>query len=126
MKNLLPPLLTLLLLGTLAFTNAAYVSAQSDRWCEEIQSAQSAAEAARWDEAAAILTQINEDWQRCSAYLHIVVRHDEIDDAEGLLAETLAFSAEKNGAEFRASASKLATQLRRLAEAEEFSLKNIL
>jgi len=126
MKRLLPPLLSLLLLGSFAFTNAAYVTARSEHWCEAIEGAKSAADAARWDEAQAVLSDVGESWQRCSTYFHIVIRHDEIDDAEGLLAEALAFAAEKNGAEFRASASKLATQLRRLAEAEEFSLKNIL
>ncbi|MBR7149718.1 MAG: DUF4363 family protein [Oscillospiraceae bacterium] len=126
MKRLLLPLLTLLLLGSFSFFNGAFVGAQSDLWCSEIARAQNAAETRHWDETMAILKGIDEDWQGCSTYFHIVIRHDEIDDAEGLLAETMAFAAEKNGAEFRASASKLATQLRRLAEAEEFSIKNIL
>ena len=126
MKRMLLPLLALLAIGTLAFANASFVTGQVALWCADLERAEQLAAEERWDETLRTLDNLGSLWQRRATYFHIVIHHDEIDEAEGLLAETRAFAAAQHDAEFRASAARLASQLQRLAEEEKLSLKNVL
>ena len=58
--------------------------------------------------------------------LHIVARHDTVDDAEAMYRRALAFAATRELTEFRAEISDLRDQLRLLAETERLDIKNVL
>ena len=109
MKRMLLPLLALLTIGALSFANTAFVTGQVALWCTELERAEHLAAEERWDETLRTLEGIDNNWQRHATYFHIVIHHDEIDEAEGLLAETRAFAAMQHDAEFRASAARLAS-----------------
>ena len=67
-----------------------------------------------------------DDWSESQTYLHIVARHDTVDDAEAMYRRALAFAATRELTEFRAEISDLRDQLRLLAETERLDIKNVL
>ena len=81
--------------------NSSYMTASTVRWREQLQ-------------------------QESQTYLHIVARHDTVDDAEAMYRRALAFAATRELTEFRAEISDLRDQLRLLAETERLDIKNVL
>lgn len=81
-----------------------------------------------WEGAARLTRQAKERWTGREGYLHITLRHTDIDAILISLDETLAFleGAEKQPAEYAAVNARLLTQLGLLVEAELPTLTNIL
>ena len=122
----LPPVAVLL--SILAFTlwNSANMTAQTDRWRQQLRQAEALAQSESWPEALDALAASYTDWSSHQTYLHIVSQHDAVDDAEAMYRRAQAFAATREVSEFRAELSDLQDQLRLLAEMEQFSIKNIL
>ena len=121
--------------------NSSYMTASTVRWREQLQQtirkwwdseppavrqedAQAQSEA--WTEAVDTLAGSYDDWSESQTYLHIVARHDTVDDAEAMYRRALAFAATRELTEFRAEISDLRDQLRLLAETERLDIKNVL
>ena len=126
MRHWLSPLLVLALLFGGAMANARYVSKSVDGWCAGVEAALAAAEAEDWEGAREALGAVYASWDARQTYFHIMVEHAELDAAEALFAVSHSFAESEDGAEFRANAAELLTQLRLLDEMEEISIKNIL
>ena len=99
--------------------NSSYMTASTVRWREQLQQADAQAQSEAWTEAVDTLAGSYDDWSESQTYLHIVARHDTVDDA-------LAFAATRELTEFRAEISDLRDQLRLLAETERLDIKNVL
>lgn len=84
------------------------------------------ADAGDWLEAETALAKSYTDWSTCQTYLHIVMEHDAVDDAEAMYRRAMAFAAAEEPSEFRAEIADLSDQLRLLSEMEQCSIKNIL
>ena len=84
------------------------------------------AQSEAWTEAVDTLAGSYDDWSESQTYLHIVARHDTVDDAEAMYRRALAFAATRELTEFRAEISDLRDQLRLLAETERLDIKNVL
>ena len=125
-KALLPPLAALAAILAFALWNAAAAAAHTARWQDQVRRAEALAEQENWPAAEAALAGSYEDWSRHQTYLHIVLEHDAVDDAEAMYRRALAFAACREPSEFRAEAADLLDQLGLLAEMEEFSVKNVL
>ena len=124
-----PFLLPLTLLGVmLAFCvwNSTAISQKTDRWQAQLHISAALAAEDQWDAASAALEESYADWSAHQRWLHIISRHDALDDAEAMYRRAMAFAAEKEPSEFQAETADLLSQLRLLAEMEQFSLKNIL
>ena len=67
-----------------------------------------------------------QDWSSLQTYLHIVSRHDALDDAEAMYQRALSFGVAREDSEFQAEVSDLRDQLRLLAEMERLNVKNVL
>ena len=125
-KAFFPPLGLLAALLILVFQNGAFIRVETDRWQTQLQQAADLAKNENWSGAAATLTESHQDWSSRQFYLHIVMEHDAIDDADAMYQRAIAFAKERESSEFQAELSDLSDQLRLLAEMEQFSLKNIL
>lgn len=125
-RVMLAPISVLALLLFFSLWNSTVISHETQRWQGQLtQSAQLAAQE-QWADAAQALQESYQDWSRHQVYLHIVLEHDAVDDAEAMYRRAAAFAAQKEPSEFQAETADLYDQLRLLAEMEQFSLKNIL
>ena len=125
-KSLAVPLAVLGVILAFALWNSRCVTAETDRWREQLRQADALAQAEDWPEAVNALTASYEDWSDHQTYLHIVSQHDAVDDAEAMYHRCLAFAATQEVTEFRAELADLRDQLRLLAEMERFSIGNVL
>lgn len=125
-KALLPPLAVLAAILAFALWNGAFVANRTAGWQAQLQQAAALADSDNWSAAEAALTASHDGWTRCQTYLHIVLEHDAVDDAEAMYHRALAFAAARESSEFQAEIADLLDQLRLLAEMEEFSIQNVL
>ena len=125
-KSLAVPLAVLGVILAFALWNSRCVTAETDRWREQLRQADILAQAGEWERAAAALSDSYGDWAARQTYLHIVAEHDAIDGAESMYRRAMAFAATEELSEFRAELADLRDQLRLLAEMEEFSIGNVL
>lgn len=117
-------LLLALLLASLA--NAYAADRCVAQWCGTLSDVQSAAQSGDWENVRAQLDALHESWDERAVYFHIILQHDELNEAEALLARAQSFSAGQDETEFHACLAELISQLRVLSEMQEISIKNIL
>lgn len=115
----------MVLLAVLAFVlwNAAWVTDRCEEWTAAL------------DEAEAALTQggtgqqqldaLTALWQEPQGYLHIVISHEELDEAEALLAQAEAMAAQGDSQSLYPVLAELRGQFRLIAETQRISAKNI-
>ena len=114
MRALRLPCIALAALLALALVNSLLLS----RWC------------ARWvdllDAADAALENLRRDWDARQTWLHIVIEHGEINEAESLLRRCLVLCTAQERTDLRADLAALRSQMVLLNEMERVSVKNIL
>ena len=79
----------------------------------------------RSKEAAAALARLDELWQADQVYLHIVVTHGDINNAETLLRRAVLL-CQADSEELRPTLAELRACLGMVAETQQISIKNIL
>lgn len=125
-KELLPPLAVLAVILSFTLYNSAVLTNNSSRWQTQLHQAQTLAQQENWPAAAERLSASYDDWTAKQVYLHIVSRHDAVDAAETMYRRAMAFALTREPNEFQAELEELSSQLRLLAEMEQFNLQNIL
>ncbi len=92
-----------------------------------LEQAQGMAEKGSWEEAARATETARRRFQEKSLYLHITLRHNDIDAVETSFREVeqLLAHGERLG-EYAAANARLISQLELLAESECLSLRNVL
>ena len=125
-QALLVPIAILTAILVLSLWNGAAMESRTSRWRDQIHRAGVMADAGDWLEAETALAKSYTDWSTCQTYLHIVMEHDAVDDAEAMYRRAMAFAAAEEPSEFRAEIADLSDQLRLLSEMEQCSIKNIL
>lgn len=126
MKHILSSVFLLLLILALSFWNASAVTRMTDRWRDQITQATTLAKENRWEEAAEAIKKSHRDWSSRQQYLHVILKHDVIEEAQMMYHRTIAFAQTKADAEFLAEAESLSALLKILAETEQFSLNNLM
>ena len=126
MKGYLTSLAILAAVLALCLWNGAAMTADTARWRDQLLHTDALAQSEDWAAAAEALAESYRDWAQSQAYLHIVARHDAVDDAEAMYRRAAAFAATRELTEFRAEIADLRDQLRLLAEMERLDIKNVL
>lgn len=126
MKALIISAAVTLLLILVGFGNSAYVSAQCEAWERQLSAAENAAVEEDWDTAKQQLDAMHRSWDKTESYLHIVMHHEDVEEALVLLQQCRLFAALHDGDALLAAGEQLRCQYRHLAETEELHLKNIL
>ena len=124
--TLLPPLLVLAVLLAVSLWNIRRMDAETDRWRNQLQSADQLALSGEWAETLDALWESYDDWSHSQTYLHIVSHHDAVDDAEAMYRRAIAFAETEEITEFHAELSDLRDQLRLIAEMEALNIRNVL
>lgn len=115
----------MVLLAVLAFVlwNAAWVTDRCGEWTAALDEAEAAL--AQGGSGSAQLDALNALWQEPQGYLHIVISHEELDEAEALLAQAEAMAAQGDSQSLYPVLAELRGQFRLIAETQRVSAKNI-
>lgn len=106
--------------------NAAWVTGESQRWLDAAAQVSDAALQGSAEDAGEALDALDALWQRPQGYLHIVISHTELDEAEALLAQARAAVRQGDMQTLYPIIAELRSQFELLAETQQVSLKNIL
>ena len=106
--------------------NAAWVTGESQRWLDAATQVSVAALQGSTEDAGEALDALDALWQRPQGYLHIVISHTELDEAEALLAQARAAVRQGDMQALYPIMAELRSQFELLAETQQVSLKNIL
>ena len=79
-----------------------------------------------WDAAGDLLAASYDDWRTRQLFLHIVVQHQVVEDAEAMYRRAASFLDGQETEEFRAELADLIHQLLALEEQEQLSWGNVL
>ena len=115
----------MVLLVVLAFVlwNAAWVTDRCGEWTAALDEAEAAlAQGGTGQQQLDALTTL---WQKPQGYLHIVISHEELDEAEALLAQAEAMAAQGDSQSLYPVLAELRGQFRLIAETQRISAKNI-
>ena len=115
----------MVLLAVLAFVlwNAAWVTDRCGEWTAALDEAEAAlAQGGSGQQQLDALTNL---WQEPQGYLHIVISHEELDEAEALLAQAEAMAAQGDSQSLYPVLAELRGQFRLIAETQRISAKNI-
>lgn len=115
----------MVLLVVLAFVlwNAAWVTDRCEEWTAALDEAEAAL--AQGGSGQQQLDALNALWQEPQGYLHIVISHEELDEAEALLAQAEAMAAQGDSRSLYPVLAELRGQFRLIAETQRISAKNI-
>lgn len=115
----------MVLLAVLAFVlwNAAWVTDRCGEWTAALDEAEAAL--AQGGTGQQQLDALNALWQEPQGYLHIVISHEELDEAEALLAQAEAMAAQGDSQSLYPVLAELRGQFRLIAETQRISAKNI-
>lgn len=115
----------MVLLVVLAFVlwNAAWVTDRCEEWTAALDEAEAALE--QGGSGQQQLDALNVLWQEPQGYLHIVISHEELDEAEALLAQAEAMAAQGDSQSLYPVLAELRGQFRLIAETQRISAKNI-
>ena len=115
----------MVLLAVLAFVlwNAAWVTDRCGEWTAALDEAEAAL--AQGGSGQQQLDALNALWQEPQGYLHIVLSHEELDEAEALLAQAEAMAAQGDSQSLYPVLAELRGQFRLIAETQRVSAKNI-
>ena len=105
--------------------NAAWVTGESQRWLDAAAQVSDAALRGSAEDAGQALDALEALWQRPQGYLHIVISHTELDEAEALLAQARAAVRQGDMQALYPIMAELRSQFELVAETQQVSLKNI-
>ena len=128
MKRLYVSLGLIALLAVMSGAHTLYLARFTDELSGLLTLAQERAERGDWEGAIQVTRQAQKQWADNEGYLHITLRHADIDAILISFDEALAFlqADEHQSAEYAAVNAKLLTQLALLLEEELPTLTNVL
>ena len=116
-------LMVLLIVLVFVLWNAAWVTDRCGEWTAALDEAVAALE--QGGSGQPQLDTLNSLWQEPQGYLHIVISHQELDEAETLLAQAAAMAARGDSQSLYPVLAELRCQFRLIAETQRISAKNV-
>lgn len=128
MRRLYISIVLIVLMAALSGLHIWHLNDFAGQLAGQLARAQEMAAQEDWEGAARLTRQAKERWVDHEGYLHITLRHTDIDAVLISLDEALAFleGGEKQPAEYAAVNARLLTQLGLLVEAELPTITNLL
>ena len=118
MKTLYLPAAVLAAILACSLWAGRFLEVRTEHWSELLSSASQAAEAEEWSQAGEVLRQ-------AQTFLHTILEHDALDEAEQLFAAAMAACRQEDGEETLIQLAQLRSSLRLLAETQGASIQNI-
>lgn len=114
----------LILLLTISLLNIHYINSSMDSLSQQVRQAGQLVDEGKTEEAAEVLQRSLEQWQSMDRYVHVMLRHDEIDpitDEYFALLDELDSGGDATSASFET----LLSHFNELSEMESLSLSSI-
>ena len=126
MRALYIPICLLAVILGFSLWAGRYVEQRTSQWIELLEATDDSAGQEAWEEAEQRLLGTYQDWDSSQTFFHIIMSHEELDEAETLFAGAFAVCQEQDGADFHQLLAELISQLRLLSETQSVSIKNVL
>ena len=126
MKACCIPLVTLCMLLLFSILTNRYVQDSCTYWISELEVISTLVDSAQWEYAADHTQSILQDWQHHGSIFHMLLEHQDLDEAENLFYAALASIRTENIAEAQINIYLLISQLRFIASTQEAALENFL
>ena len=123
MKAVRLPIVVLAAVLVFTLWNAAWVTDRCEEWADALDGVTAALDGG--DDGSVALGRLWDMWQEVQGYMHIVVSHTELDEAESLLAQALALCRQNSTEDMYPVLAELRHQFRLIAETQQISAKNI-
>lgn len=126
MKALYIPVALLALIVVSSLTTSAYLQQRTVEWTTLLQQCEDFLSEEQWERIQECLRTAHASWEEHDTILHMILDHDDLDEAEQLFSGAFAACQEQDREEFRIFLRQLTTQLQLLAETQVANLQNIL
>lgn len=130
MRAIRIPLFVLLAVLFFILWNAAWVTDRCGEWTAAVDTVTADLDAG--GDGGATLGTLDDLWQDVQGYMHIIVSHEDLDEAEALMAQAKALMAQAKALSAQGSTeelypvlAQLRHQFRLIAETQQLSPKNI-
>ena len=115
----------LLVIFGATLANSYYLKAFTQELTTKLTQAEASAETGDWDTSKRLTDEAYNTWFASDAYLHVTLRHADIDTILIGFREVNEFITCEEGGEYSAANARLITEVGLLYEAEALTLKNI-
>lgn len=127
MKRLAVTTSIILILAILTWLHVEHLDHMTEQLIDQLELVDECLNRENWGQAQSLARQVLEQWEDQEFYLHVTLRHADIDAIHTALKEVLAYlDRREDPGECLAATARLVNLLELLAEAEEPSLKNLL
>lgn len=125
MKSLIIPAAMLVGIASFCLWCGTYTTDRTEEWRAALEETDNAAWREDWQAADLRLRQVYESWQEEQTFLHTVMAHDELEEAESLFVGAFAVCREADGPDFHTMMAQLMAVLEHLKESQTVSIRNI-
>ncbi len=126
MKALYIPVALLAVIVVSSLTTSAFLQESTAKWIALLEQCEDFLSTEQWEDAQDCLLVAHTSWEQHDTILHMILEHDDLDEAEQLFSGAFAACQEQDVEEFRIFLYQLTTQLQLLAETQVANLQNIL
>lgn len=117
-------LLTIILFSSVAASS--YTRQCTAEWIAMLEQCEDFLHEDQWERAEDRLCAAQEGWETHATVLHMILEHEDLEEAERLFSGAFAACREHDSTELRILLHQLRTQLDFLAATQKANLKNIL
>ncbi len=126
MKALYIPITLLAIILLSSLTSSAYLQQRTEEWITLLEQCEAFLSEEQWERTQDCLRTAHTSWEQHATVLHMILEHQDLDEAEQLFSGAFAACREQDTEEFRIFLHQLTTQLQLLAETQVANLQNIL
>lgn len=126
MKAFYVPVSILVALLLLSLWGSAYVQNRTDTWITAVEALSVPIEESHWHEVESQLLAVHKDWSNSQGLFHLILEHNDLDEAEKCFSGALAACREEDRLELNIHLAQLISQFIFLGDTQEVTLKNIL
>ena len=125
MKAIYIPSAILITILSASLWSGSYIQKYTSEWIDTLEGSYHHAQSEDWAKAEEMLEHVLMNWEEESKLLHILLEHQDLDDAKRLFSSALAACKEHERTEYLLMLRQLITQIRLLGEAHTASLQNL-
>ena len=126
MKAFYVPVSILVALLLPSLWGSAYVQNRTDTWITAVEALSVPIEESHWHEVESQLLAVHKDWSNSQGLFHLILEHNDLDEAEKCFSGALAACREEDRLELNIHLAQLISQFIFLGDTQEITLKNIL
>lgn len=126
MKAFYIPASLLAILLLLSLLGSAHVQNRTDTWIKTVKDLSQPVEEEHWHEIESQLLALHKDWTGSQCIFHLIIAHEDLDEAEKYFSGALAACREEDSVELSIHLAQLVSQFIFLGDTQEVTLKNIL